>query len=143
MIKVTGIDKVKKSIIKYGDEAVKAFEQDVNTTAQLVATRAKELAPIDNGTLRQSIKAEKQTEPLTWRVTSYMPYSAYHEFGTGIYVNIKKGWHEMAAQFKGKGIRQVNILPEPFMYPASVYGQTQINKLFKDTIKHLNKKFNG
>jgi len=140
---VTNTNKVIDSIEKYGEDAVKEIKSVTKITAQEVEDEAKSLAPIDKGTLRQSIRAEQQEAPLTYKVTAYMPYSAYHEFGTGGLVNIPKGWGEMASRFKGKGIKQVNIKARPFMYPAYLKGKMIFSKNIKDALKHLNKKFNN
>ena len=114
-------------------------------TAEEIELEAKKLAPKDKGAsgLSGSIRAEQQETPLDWKVTAYKPYSAYMEFGTGILVDIKEGWGEMASWFKGKGIKQVNINPRPFMYPAFVKGRSIFMRDIKDAIKALNKKFNG
>ena len=71
-----------------------------------------------------------------------MPYSAYMEFGTGSKVKINEDWGEMAARFKGKGIREVNLQPRPFMYPAFVIGRKNYNKELREEFKILAKKFN-
>jgi len=135
--------KVTDAFAKYGDEAVKEITNIIKITYQEVENTAKTLAPIDNGTLRQSIRSEQQETPLSYKVTAYMPYSAYHEFGTGGLVDVPAEWVEMAAQFKGKGIRQVNIMPRPFMYPAYLKAKGMFNKDIKEAITHLNKKFNN
>ena len=70
-------------------------------------------------------------------------YSAYHEFGTGRLVSIPDGWEEMAAQFKGKGIREVNIMPRPFMRPAFIEGSKNYKKDLDKALKDLTNKFNN
>ena len=142
-VKIKNIKKIEDAIKKYGDDAVKEFANVTKINAQETESQAKSFAPVDNGTLRQSIRAEQQEHPLNYKVTAYMPYSAYQEFGTGGLVDIPEGWAEMAAQFKGKGIKQVNIMPHPFMYPAFRWVRTNFNKDIKEAIKYLNKKFNG
>ena len=122
-ISVTNTDKLIKAFEKYGDEAVKELAEVTKIKAQEIENRAKTLAPVDDGTLRQSIRAEKQESPLDYTVTAYAPYAAYQEFGTGGLVNIPEGWQDMASRFKGRGIRQINMNAQPFMYPAFVFGR--------------------
>ncbi len=141
-ISVTGVNELKAAFKKYGNDAVKEFASITEFKAREIEQKAKSLAPYDNGTLRQNIRAEKQSE-LDWKVTSYMPYSAFQEFGTGGLVNIPDGWKSMAAQFKGRGIKQINIKPQPFMYPAFVFGRKTYKKDIEDSLKRLNNKFNG
>ena len=145
MIRINKINtkKISNAFAKYGDEAVKEISNIIKITSQEVENTAKQLAPVDDGTLRQSIRSEQQETPLDYKVTAYMPYSAYMEFGTGGLVDVPEGWGEMAMQFKGKGIRQINIMPRPFMYPAYLYGKSIFNKDIKEALKYLNKKFNG
>ena len=144
-IKVKNIKKIQDAFVKYGDEAIKEISNIVELTANTIEDEAKVKAPVDNGTLRQSISkaANIQHRGLTWSVHANMPYSAYMEFGTGGLVDIPIGWESMASKFKGKGIRQVNIMPHPFMYPASLVGKRFLNREIRKSIKFLNKKYNG
>ena len=122
---------------------VKEFEEITQIRSQEIEYEAKRLAPVDDSFLRSSIKSEKQNKPLTYKVTAYMPYAPFQEFGTGGLVNIPNGWGEMAAQFKGKGIRQINMQAQPFMYPAFVKGSKLYIKDLKHSLKRLNKDFNN
>ena len=135
--------KVTDAINKYGDDAVKSISDITKITAQEIELTAKSYAPVDNGTLRQSIIAEQQESPLHYRITAYMPYSAYQEFGTGGKVIIPEGWSAKAKQFIGKGLRKINLTPQPFMYPAFIRGRGIFNKEIKEALKRLNNKFNG
>lgn len=142
-IDVQNIKGVTALFNKYGVKAVKEIGKVTKITAQEIESTAKTLAPRDNGTLAQSIRAEQQETPLDWKITAYMPYSAYHEFGTGGLVTIKEDWHDMAAQFRGKGIKEVNLPARPFMYPAFVMGRKNYNKELKEELKVLAKRFNN
>ena len=61
-------------------------------------------------------------------------YAPYQEFGTGKYASsgILPGYEGYARQFKGHGIRQVNIRPHMFFFPH--YERSK-----KEFIKGLNK----
>ena len=142
-IDIKNIKAVEKSFAKYGEKAVKAISNITKITAKEIEATAKTLAPVDDGTLRQSIKAEQQTTPLIWKITAYQPYSAFQEFGTGGKVLIQEGWGEMASRFKGAGIREVNLTPQPFMYPAFVKGRAMYDDDIEDELKQLNKKYNN
>ena len=43
-------------------------------------------------------------------------YAAFVEFGTGALVNVPAGLEDYAIQFKGKGIKQVNLPARPFLF---------------------------
>lgn len=45
-------------------------------------------------------------------------YSPYIEYGTGTNVDVPAGFEDFAMQFKGAGVRQVNIKPMPYFHPA-------------------------
>lgn len=142
-LNVKNIKNVETALKRYGKDAVRDIGAVTKINAQEIEGNAKSFAPVNDSFLRSGIKAEQQKTPLVWRVTAYMPYSAFMEFGTGALVDIKEGWGEMASWFKGKGIKKVNINPRPFMYPAFVIGRKQYIKDIKDSLKHLNKKFNN
>jgi HK97 gp10 family phage protein len=145
VIKINKVNnkKVTDAINKYGNDAVVSIGEVVKATALDMELTAKSLAPVDNGTLRQSIMAEQQESPLHYKVTAYMPYSAYQEFGTGGKVIIPQGWSDKAKRFIGKGLRKINLTPQPFMYPAFIRGRAMFNKEIKEALKRLNNKFNG
>jgi hypothetical protein len=67
---------------------------------------------------------------------SDMEYAPYIEFGTGDLVEIPEGAEEIAALYKGKGIRKVNIKAVSFLnYSAVIHAKTFMEKL----INELNK----
>jgi hypothetical protein len=68
--------------------------------------------------LRQNIRVGTVTE-LEAEGRSDAEYSAYVEFGTGGLVDVPTGLEGYAMQFKGKGIRQINLAPRPFFFPAA------------------------
>jgi phage gpG-like protein len=60
-------------------------------------------------------------------------YAPYVEFGTGTKVNVPKGLEDYASQFKGKGIKQVNLSARPFLFPAV----EKNSKTFFERVKKL------
>jgi len=142
-INLSNTKKVEALFKEYGVKAIKEIGKITQITAQEIENTAKSLAPVDDGTLRQSIRAEQQETPLDWKITAYQPYSAFQEFGTGGKVVINEDWGFMASQFKGNGIREVNLSPQPFMYPAFVKGRSMYNKDLKEELKILSNKFNS
>jgi len=53
-------------------------------------------------------------------------------------VNVPPGWEALASQFIGKGIKQINIHAQPFLYPAYTKGK----KDYLDNLKKLLSKYN-
>jgi len=143
---VKGINKVLKQLKKFVVEAEKMVEETTASNAKEIARDAKVLAPIDLGKLRQSIFTKKNTNN-NYSIVASARYAPYIEFGTGAKVNLKylvdAGIPESyALQFKGKGIKQVNIQPRPYLYPAFIKGRKQYLKDLKGDLEHLTKKYN-
>ena len=108
-----------EALKKYSTQEV---SNELGAIALNSARRAKRAAPKDTGALQQGIRGEKQGKQAV--VLSAAKYSPYIEFGTaGTRTNVDL--HDMqqlgipdsyAAQFKGKGIRDVNLPARPFFF---------------------------
>lgn len=85
--------------------------------------------------LRSGIIANRD-KPMTWTVYSSKDYSAYIEFGTGGLVDVPAGLETYAMQFKGKGIKQVNLPARPFFFNSYFEERpkliAEIKKILKD-----------
>lgn len=151
-VHIKGLDKLLKDLTKLG---VKGFERIVSTTeiiAKDMERDAKRLAPFNKktgfgGTLRENIFAQKilntKVGEVRWKVLAnafgQAPYSAYMEFGTGGLVEVPDELKDIAIQFKGAGIREVNLMPQPFLYPALVQGRVDYLKALKQDLEDLTK----
>lgn len=141
-------DRAFSNILKKYKNRVDAlsYEIDVEMEASVrdMVTMAQQLAPVNNdvvnstkGRLRGSISMKK-VQPYEYQLVAQTKYAAYHEFGTGreYVVPEYKEWQELAAQFKGRGIKQVNIKPRPFMRPSILTYwpkfKEQVIKILKD-----------
>lgn len=140
------ISKLLTQIDAFGADAQRLAVAITNSTADDMVTDAKTKAPVDFGQLRLSIG---HTTARVGFVKSFFfanaPYAAYVEFGTGGKVSIPKGFESLASPFKGKGIRQINIRPQPFFIPAylqnvPIYEKKLVNALARETKKYNAKK---
>jgi HK97 gp10 family phage protein len=134
---IKNIDKVIKQMKALSPKAHDAIVQITEDNAQEIVLNAKTLAPVNFGKLRQGIGNEKHDSELKQVIFAREKYSAYMEFGTGGKVQIPSELKEVAAQFKGKGIKEINLQPQPFLYPAFVKGSAQFLKDLKDNLKVL------
>ena len=91
-------------------------EEEIFATTEAIADRARSLVPVDTGFLKGSI--ETQSKGLEGIVSVSKHYAPYVEFGTGGLVNVPMGLETYASKYKGKGIKQVNLPPRPFLYPS-------------------------
>ena len=136
---IKGINEVIAEIKKLGKQAIQDIEDETEASAKQIELDAKNNAPADLGKLGQSIIAEKIDDKL-WKIearTSIAPYAAYVEFGTGGLVEVPAEMKEIAIQFKGKGIKQVNLPARPYLYPALLRGR----KIYLDNLKKILKKY--
>lgn len=135
------LNKVLKSLRKFGEEAEKLIEDTTVSVASEIEADAKRLAPVDKGFLRNQIFT-REVNKLNYEVVAGAPYSAYMEFGTGGLVSVPDELREIAIQYKGKGVRQINLAPQPFLYPAWVKGRKQYVDDLTDYLNDLTKKYN-
>lgn len=137
---VKGLKSTLNSLKKFGKEAEKSIEVITFAAAHDIELSAKQLAPVKDGFLRNQIHT-KEVTPKNYKIIAGAFYSAYMEFGTGGLVNVPSELKDVAILFKGQGIRQVNIHPQPFMYPAWKKGQKSYLKDLKKELEHLTKKY--
>ena len=114
-----GADKLINKLKKYGAKA--EIEVDAITQAAVLdmVADAKRLAPKDTGKLAQNIFSGKIGD-LAYRFYATMKYAPYMEFGTGGLVSVPDELRTLAIQFKGAGVKKINLMPQPFMYPSYI-----------------------
>lgn len=133
------IDQSDLSKLKKKLDNLRAFESqklsnELGKTALDISRMAKQTAPVDSGSLKQSIKAERKGK--TVEIIAGAHYAPYVEFGTGGSVDLNDMLQlgipaSYAAQFKGKGIRDVNLPARPFFFSSARIG-------FKNLLNRLN-----
>ena len=112
---IANIDKIEKQVLAHANILVQ--EAILETAFQ-----AKWDAPVDMGGLMQSISVTYQKSKLEGTVSVNAPYAPYVEFGTGGLVEIPQGFEELAAKFKGRGVKKVNLPARPYLIPAALKG---------------------
>ena len=133
------IDQSDLSKLKKKLDNLRAFESqklsnELGKTALDIVRLAKKQVKAPTGTLRNSIKAERKGK--TVEVIAGAHYAPYVEFGTGGSVDLNDMLElgipaSYAAQFKGKGIRDVNLPARPFFFSSGRIG-------FKNLLNRLN-----
>ena len=135
-INLTGIKEVENALKVMDKHLRQDVGDEINSSALKIMSDAKRLAPVDLGFLRGQISIEPVND-LTYEVEAKAKYSAYIEFGTGGEVRIPAGYEDLAILFKGRGVRTVNIRPQPFLIPSF---ETEKPKLIDRLKKLLNAK---
>jgi HK97 gp10 family phage protein len=140
-MEIKGVNTVIANLRKYGKEAEKDIEGVTELVARNIEKNAKNYAPANFGKLGQSIQAVKET-PLNWKVEAggvIAPYAPFVEFGTGGLVEVPNELKDQAIKFKGKGIKQVNLRPRPYLYPALLQGRTEYLEKLKKVLDKYGK----
>jgi HK97 gp10 family phage protein len=137
--KIEGLDELIKKIGKLPIEIEKEVANEVNASALAIQSKARRAAPVDNGMLRNSIQLESiyKNKKIIYTVGSRLKYAPYVEFGTGGEVSVPAGYEDFAIQFKGKGIRKVNLRPRPYLIPAFESEIPVLRKKIQNLIKNV------
>lgn len=140
---VKGLKETLTKLNNLGKDLSPEINAITEANAKEMEAKAKANAPIDTGKLRQSIAAYQDGD-LTWTVgantTGLAPYAPYIEFGTGGFVEVPEELREIAIRFKGRGVRQVNLRPRPYLYPAFVSQRQQFVDDLEDLLDSESKK---
>lgn len=101
-LNLSGMENLTKMLKTIEDDLTKGVAEEISASTMKIEKDAKRNAPVNIGTLRQSIHGESTLNGMTGKVTVDASYGAYVEFGTGGKVKIPAGYEDFAAQFKGK-----------------------------------------
>lgn len=99
-IDLSGIPRLEKKLADLNSKIANDIAKEMSASTLKIEKDAKRLAPVNMGTLRQSIHATSK-DKLTHYVEVGASYGAYIEFGTGGKVSIPAGYQDYAATFKG------------------------------------------
>jgi len=113
------------------------IKDEIEASGRETELKAKQLAPVDLGKLRQSINYSKINGGLGAMVSVNVSYAAYQEFGTGGSVNVPAEMRELAEHYKGKGVRVINLRPQPFLYPAFVENRKKLVDTLKKKLRTI------
>lgn len=114
-----GADKLLAALGKADKELAKKAEQIIGLNVKEMERNAVARAQAvisDNGTLAQGITSFKSGN-IQFDLVSNVHYSPYIEWGTGALVDVPAGLENYAIQYKGRGIRQVNLPARPYFFP--------------------------
>ncbi|ACU61358.1 HK97-gp10 family putative phage morphogenesis protein [Chitinophaga pinensis] len=116
-IRLDGAKGLIKDLKKVQKEVKRNIEAEIEDTAKMIVAAAQADVPSKTGALRNSIKWRKIGE-LRYEIVAEEHYAPYVEFGTGKLVVVPKGLEDYAIQFKGLGIKEVNLHAHPYLFPA-------------------------
>lgn len=124
-IELKGIEKFKRELGKVKSEITRDIERTTSASLLRIQSDAKRKAPVNKkvgagGRLRGAIHFRQEGTSGEVAVYDSVHYAPYIEFGTGNMVSVPDELQEIAEQFRGRGVRQVNLPARPFLYPALV-----------------------
>ena len=128
------LNKLKNKLDKMRAFESKTLSNELGKTGTEIVRLAKREVPAPTGTLRNSISAQRIGKSIN--VVAAAHYAPYVEFGTGGRVDLTDMTQlgippSYAAQFKGKGIRDINLPARPFFFSSARIG-------FKNLLNRLN-----
>jgi HK97 gp10 family phage protein len=133
-LSLSGIKEIENALNKLDKNLKQDLADEINASSLTILSSAKRLAPVDLGFLRNNIVINPITD-LTYEVEAKAKYAPYIEFGTGGEVRVPAGYEDLAILFKGRGVKNVNIRPQPFLIPSY---ETEKPKLIQRVKKLLN-----
>lgn len=133
-INQSDLSKLKNKLDKMRAFESRTVSAELGKTGLDIVRMAKRSAPVDKGALKQSISAQRSNKSVD--VIAAAHYAPYVEFGTGGSVDLTDMLElgippSYAAQFKGKGIKEVNLPARPFFFSSARIG-------FKNLLNRLN-----
>lgn len=142
--KVKGVSALLRRFDKFGSDGTRLAVAITNQTAENITNKARSRAPVDLGALRQATGNTKATLQLNRAlIFSAVKYAPYQNWGTGGLVQVTPEFSELAMQFKGKGIRQVNIPATGFLTIPYSEEAKEYPKRLKKGLDKLAKDFNN
>lgn len=115
--KVTGITELIKGFSTLEQKTIHVLDAELAGSAETIVTNAKAAVPSRTGGLNRSISFVRNGI-LDYTITAAEHYAPYVEFGTGSLVDVPAGLEDYAIQFKGRGIKEVNLPAHPYLFPA-------------------------
>ena len=104
-IDIKGMSEALGKFDKYSKKVQAEIKDEVGASALKIYSDAKKLAPVNLGTLRNTIFIEAVSpapNQFMFTIGASARYAPYIEFGTGGKVSIPKGYESYASQFKTK-----------------------------------------
>ena len=126
------------------DQVADYVRAEIEDSILAIETDAASDVPVDTGALKNSIQStpiKVSKNEITGGVEVGAEYSPFVEFGTGTRVKVPSELSNFAAQYKGSGIKEVNLPARPFFYPAVFKQRQELPKKIERTLTTLmNKK---
>lgn len=122
------------------DDVADYIRAEVEDSMLAIESEAANKVAVDTGALKNSIQSmpiKVSKNQITGGVEVGAAYAPYVEFGTGTRVKVPSELSDFAAQYKGDGVKEVNLPARPFFYPEVFKQRTELPKNIERTLKKL------
>lgn len=122
------------------DDVSDYVRAEVEDSMLAIESEAANKVAVDTGALKNSIQSmpiKISKNQITGGVEVGAAYAPYVEFGTGTRVKVPSELSDFAAQYKGDGVKEVNLPARPFFYPEVFKQRTELPKNIERTLKKL------
>jgi len=139
-VKITGVKDTINNLDRIDENTRKQLQKAISMATIKTESLAKQRAPVDTGRLRSSISSS--VTELQGEVEANVDYATYMEFGTGSetdfsYINdatVRKQAQSFASQYRGKGIRNVNIPGYKYMMTSFLEGKSLLLRMIRNIL---------
>lgn len=132
--KIKGLSSLQKKLKELPENIKQEVIADIQDAADAVVMKAVQRVPVDLGVLKQSIGNEPKAGGLNYIVFVSAEYAPYVEFGTGAATEIPAELSEYGKQFKGSGIKNINLPARPFFFPGYFEERDKLLETLKKSI---------
>jgi HK97 gp10 family phage protein len=122
------------------DDVADYVRAEVEDSMLAIESEAANKVAVDTGALKNSIQSmpiKVSKNQIIGGVEVGATYAPYVEFGTGTRVKVPSELSDFAAQYKGDGVKEVNLPARPFFYPEVFKQRTELPKNIERTLKKL------
>lgn len=116
-----GNNRMEQSFQEYAENKIDEVKRIIVSTAQHLQSEAKARAPVDDGSLRDSIEMDVLNDGMSASVRVTAFYGIYVEMGTGIYAAEGNGRNTPWTYYShklGRFVTTRGMRPQPFWYPS-------------------------
>lgn len=132
-IEIKGVDDLLKRLEARASEMTDRIDKAMTSSILDINAQQRRETPVDTGRLRMGNMFDVSNK-LNKQLFNDIEYAPYVEFGTGGLVSVPPGLEEIAIQFKGAGIRKVNLPARPFFFRAFFENKDKMIQNIKNAI---------
>lgn len=131
---IVGLEAILKRMEERREGMTESLDKEMQAVVVDINADQKTYCPSNTGTLRGGNLFKPIAGPMQYNIYNDIEYAPYVEFGTGELVDIPEGLEDIAIQFKGRGIRKVNLPARPFFFRAFFERKTELIERLKKVL---------